>query len=105
MKNLTVSIPHRLTRAEVKQRIQDEAAKLRREYGSVLTEVRENWNGDRLDFLVSAMGQSITGFLVIEEQAVQLEVELPWMLAMLAGPVKDRVQQEGRRLLAGPRPT
>jgi putative polyhydroxyalkanoate system protein len=105
MKNLTVSIPHRLTRAEVKQRIRDEVAKLRREHAALLTELRDTWTGDRMDFFVSAVGQSITGFLVVEDQAVQVEVELPWMLALLAGTVKERVEQQGRRLLAGPRPT
>jgi putative polyhydroxyalkanoate system protein len=104
MKNLTASIPHRLTRDEARRRIQTEIAKLRQQHGALLHDVMENWTGDRLDFAVSAAGQSIRGFLVVADHAVDIEVELPWLLAMLAGPVKQRVECEGRLLLSGPAP-
>lgn len=102
MKNLTVSIPHRLTRAEVKQRLQDEIAKLRREHGAMLHEVKENWTGDRLDFSASAMGQSLAGNLTVEDQAVRIEIELPWLVAMMAGKIKQQIEQRGTHLLSGP---
>src|SRR4051794_9918048 len=87
MQNLTASIPHRLGRDEARRRIQGEIAKLRQQHGSLLHNVQEDWTGDRLDFAASAMGQSIRGHALVEDQAVQVEVELPWLLAMLAGPV------------------
>ncbi len=51
---------------------------------------------------MSALGQSIRGNLVVGDHAVDIAVELPWLLAMLAGPVKKQVEREGHLLLSGP---
>ncbi len=104
MNNLTATIPHRLGREEAKRRIENEVANVRRSHGGLLQDVRADWTGDRLDFAVSAVGQSINGHLVVEEQAVQVEVELPWLLAMLAGAIKQQLEDRGKKLLTGPRP-
>jgi hypothetical protein len=105
MRNLTVSVPHQLTRDEARQRIQAGIAQARREHGSLLENVQEAWSRDRLDFAVSAAGQHIKGFLVVEERAVQIEVELPWLLAMLGNAVKEQLERQGGRLLRGPQPS
>jgi putative polyhydroxyalkanoate system protein len=102
MQTLTASIPHRLTREEARRRIESEIATLRQQHGHLLHSLHESWTGDRLDFSMSALGQSIRGNLVVSDHAVNIEVELPWLLAMLAGPVKKRVEQEGQLLLSGP---
>src|SRR4051812_25219311 len=85
MSNLTATVPHKLTRDEAKRRIQDQLGQLRQQQGQLLQNLQETWTGDRMDFSVAAMGQTVTGHLVVEDQAVQVEVALPWMLAMLAG--------------------
>jgi Putative polyhydroxyalkanoic acid system protein (PHA_gran_rgn) len=100
MPNLTMSIPHQLSRAEVKRRIQDQTAKLRHQYGSMVTDVHEIWSDDDLDFSVTAMGQTIYGGLKIDDSAVHLTVALPWLLSVMAGAVKHRIEQQGRRLLS-----
>ena len=102
MKNLTASIPHRLTRDEAKRRIVDQLATARRDYASHLHDLRESWTGDRLDFALTAMGQAISGNLVVDDQAVHVEVAIPWLLAMLAGPVKRQLEDKARHLLAAP---
>lgn len=102
MQNLTASIPHRLTRAEAKKRIQDAVATARREYSGHIHDLRETWTGDRLDFSLTALGQAISGHLAVDDQVVQVEVALPWLLAMLAGPVKRQLEDKARHLLAAP---
>jgi Putative polyhydroxyalkanoic acid system protein (PHA_gran_rgn) len=102
MPKLTASIPHRLPRAEAKRRIQEQLGTIRREFVSHLHDVQESWTGDRLEFSLRALGQSIAGRLDVDDQAVHVEIDLPWLLAMLAGPVKRQVEDRARRLLAGP---
>lgn len=99
---MTISIPHRLSRAEVKQRIQAAVAQFRREHGAMLHELREDWRGDRCDFFASAMGQSVTGHCVVEDTAVKVEIALPWVLQMLAGTLKQQIEQRGTHLLGKP---
>jgi putative polyhydroxyalkanoate system protein len=104
MPNLTATIPHRLTRADAKRRIQDQVGTLRQQHGTMFADLKETWTGDRMDFSATAMGQSISGHLAVDDHAVQVEVALPWLLSMLAGSVKQKIQQEVTHLLALPAP-
>ena len=102
MPNLTASIPHQLGRAEAKRRIQDHIGALRQEHGSTFTVLQETWKGDTMDFSATAMGQSISGYLTIDENVIHLNVALPWLLSMLAGTVKQKLEQQVTHLLALP---
>ena len=99
MPNLTITIPHQLGRAEARRRIGEQAVRLQSQHGGMFERVEQRGVGDVLHFLVAAVGQSITGTLLVAEQDVHLEVALPWMLAMLAGAVKKQIEQRGRELL------
>jgi hypothetical protein len=50
----------------------------------VLKVEEETWSGDRMDFRVRALGQSVSGNVVVGETDVRLEVSLPWLLAKFA---------------------
>jgi putative polyhydroxyalkanoate system protein len=98
MPNLTVTIPHQLGKAEARRRIEDGVGQLRHQQGMV-TRLDERWEGDTLHYSAAAMGQSVSGLVAIEEAQVRVEVELPWMLAMLGSLVRQRIEQRGRDLL------
>src|SRR5262249_10175552 len=102
MPNISVAIPHQLSRPEAKRRIEQLINDLQQQYGSSVGRVERNWEGDTLAFSVSAMGASLSGHAYLEDQAVRIEIPLPWPLAMFAGNVKQQIEQEGRKLLAGP---
>lgn len=99
MPDMTATIPHQLTRAEAKRRIQDQMGVMRQQYGSVLTNLHETWTGDTMAFSLTAMGEAISGRLAVDDQAVHLTVALPWILRMLAETVKPAIEQQGRLLL------
>jgi hypothetical protein len=103
MQNITLSIPHQLGRAEAKRRIQAGIGQAKVQYGQFLQQPVEQWNGDTLDFSGRVMGQPIAGKVVVEDQAVRLELPLPWPLAMLVGGLTPLIEQQGRKLLAGPK--
>lgn len=98
-KTVSLSIPHDLTQDEARQRIQTGLTDLRSRFGEKATSVHEQWTENRLDFAVTAMNQSITGRVDVTASDVRIEVDLPWMLAMLAGKFKGRVEQEARKML------
>jgi hypothetical protein len=102
MPNLTASIPHQLGRAEAKRRIQEEVGNLRTHQGALVTHVEEKWTGDKLDFSLVAMGQTISGHLLVEDKMIHLDVALPWLLYMLAAPIRQQIEQRGQHLLGGP---
>jgi putative polyhydroxyalkanoate system protein len=103
MPDMTATIPHQLTRAEAKRRIQNQVDVVRRHYGHVLTNIKESWTGDKMAFALSALGHSITGDVTVEDQAVHVRVALPVLLQMLATMLKPEIEGEGRYLLSGPK--
>jgi hypothetical protein len=98
-KTIDVSIPHRLGKAEAKARLQAGTQQLRTKFGPQLAQVNETWVNDHADFAFTVMGQSLTGRLDVEDAAIKVSVDVPWMLAMLADKVRGKIEQEGRRLL------
>jgi putative polyhydroxyalkanoate system protein len=102
MAPLTITIPHQLTKAEARRRIDSHLTELLGQYGSQLDHLDHHWTGDTLDFQAGVMGMNITGKVHVEDQAVRVEVVLPWVLATLARSVTQSIEQEGRKLLGKP---
>lgn len=99
MPNLTASIPHQLGRAEARRRMESGLSQMVQQYGSMVGHVQQRWEGDTLHLSVTALTQTVSGTARVEEQAVHLEIALPWVLSMLTGQVKQAIEQQGRALL------
>jgi hypothetical protein len=97
--NLTMSIPHQLTREEAKRRIQEGLDQARRQFSGVLGQVEGRWDRYTLDLTVVGAGQDITARALVEERTVEVAVALPWMLALLAGRVRREIERHARQLL------
>jgi hypothetical protein len=98
-KPLVVSIPHNLGRAEALRRLQGGMGSLKSQFGDKVASINETWAGDRMDFRVGAMGQNVSGHLDVMEDQVRVELQLPWLLAMVAEKAKSFIQKQGTLLL------
>lgn len=98
-KPLVVSIPHQLGRAEAKRRLETGIGQIRHMFGDKLTALEDRWNGDHLDFHVKALGQAVSGGLDVKETHVDLEVHLPWVLAVFAHKAKSLIEKQGTLML------
>src|SRR5581483_10517295 len=68
MPDLTMSIPHRLTRDEAQRRIRAELRQFQQQSAGMVQTVEERWDGYTLHLTVAAVGQTITGQARVEEQ-------------------------------------
>jgi hypothetical protein len=98
-KPLVVSIPHNLGKAEAMRRLQGGMSGLKSQFGDKVASINETWSGDRMDFRVGAMGQNVSGHLDVMEDQVRVELQLPWILAMVAEKAKSFIQKQGTLLL------
>jgi hypothetical protein len=101
-KAITINLPHRLSQAEVKVRIESSLAEARQQYPGLAGSLRESWSNNRMDFTLSSMGQTVTGRVEVLVDSVMVQVDLPIFLAMLADSIRSRIETQGRKLLAGP---
>jgi hypothetical protein len=100
IKSIKIAIPHRLSRQEATRRLQSGFADFRKQYdASNLAQMEDRWTGDHMDFKATAFGQLITGRIDVRDSSVDVEVDLPWLFAVLAEKVKGQLQQAGHKLL------
>ena len=98
-KPVTVTIAHQLGRAEARRRVDEGFADLARHLGGTVGALDKHWDGDRLSFALTTMGQSITGHVAVADADVTIEVVLPGFLAMIAAKVQGTLRKEGQLLL------
>lgn len=95
---IEVDLPHKLGKDEARRRIANNLHKLK-EHIPGGAKVQSGWTGDQLNLDVTAMGQSVTAEIDVEETKVHLKVLLPPMLGMFAGIVQAALQKKGSVLL------
>ena len=99
---VVVTIPHRLGKQEAVRRLKAGFSNLRSSFGEGLVVVKDEWAGDHLDFRASLLGQTTTGMVDVAEDHVRLEVQLPFVLALLAEKAKALVRKQGQLMLEKP---
>jgi hypothetical protein len=102
---VVVTIPHKLSKEEAIRRLKKGFGDVRSAFGEKFVVLNDDWTGDHLDFKASLLGQTTTGTVDVGEHNVRLEVQLPWMLAMLANKAKAIVQKKGQLMLEKPSKT
>ena len=97
---MRVPIAHQLPREEVRRRLHSRSHEIS-EFHS-----RRNGPGDTawpdedtMTLAVKAMGQGITGRVLIEEHQVVFEVDLPAALSFVEPMVAGAIRQKGQKLL------
>ena len=98
-KPLVVSIPHQLGKEEAIRRLKGGLGRLKEQFGDKLGEVEHNWTDNRADFRVVALGQTASGNLEVMEDTVRVEVQLPWLLAMIAEKAQSFIRKQGHLML------
>ena len=98
-KPLTLSVPHSLGVTEARKRLEQGLSSLGDQLPGGMSQVKQNWDGNRLNFAADVMGQNISGWLDIYEDVVNMELTLPGLLGMIAGKIKGKVEERGRILL------
>lgn len=97
---VTIDIPHALGAAEARRRVEAQFSRLEAQLAGVgVTGIEKRWEGDRLHFSGRALGQAVSGRVTVLADSLQAELDLPPILAMLAGRVREALGKSGRLLL------
>ncbi|WCM25203.1 polyhydroxyalkanoic acid system family protein [Sphingomonas sp. QA11] len=95
---ISVDIPHKLGLAVARARIEKGIGKLASFVpGGAVTEHR--WEGDTLVFTVEAIGQRVASRLDVMETRIHATFDLPPMLRLFAGKIRDKLTESGGKLL------
>jgi putative polyhydroxyalkanoate system protein len=95
-------VPHNLGRQEARRRLDTSIGRLDRELGAFLSGLDYHWQGDTLNFTASAMWQRTSGRVEVLDDAVRVEIDLPWVMQLLRDTIAKRVRGRGVALLEKP---
>ena len=93
---ITVIVAHRVGKAEAVRRIKEGFARNR---SHLIAIEQETWEGDTLRFHLRALGQTAAGTIEVLEDALRIEVSLPWLLAKAAKSLLPILRKEAALLL------
>lgn len=103
MPPLEVRVPHSLGREELKRRIDAAIGRAREEYEPQVGPIKADWvEAHRLAVGLSVMGMPFDGHVEVQETEVLVQVQLPGMVSMFAGKIRDGIQERLGGLLAAP---
>ena len=96
---VTVVVGHRLGKVEAVRRLKEGFARTRGQLGQMIAIEQETWEGDTLRFHLRALGQTATGTIEVLEDALRIELSLPWLLAKVAKRLLPILSKEATLLL------
>ncbi|MFC4256826.1 hypothetical protein GRI97_15125 [Altererythrobacter xixiisoli] len=97
---MEVAIPHTLDRDTVRSRLRNSSHKIASGIPGGMAEVTTSWPGeDRMDMSIAAMGQTIDGYVIIEDSQVIFHVALPAALSFFEPIVSGAIRDQGQKLL------
>lgn len=98
---MRVALPHSLGKEEVRRRMHKHAGEIGNFFPAGLASVTTAWpTEDHMTINAQVMGQSIPGSVLVHDNEVVIEMDLPLLLSVMKGPLEAAVKKEGGRLLA-----
>jgi hypothetical protein len=92
-------IAHRLGKIEAVRRLKEGFARTSGHLGSMIAVEQEAWEGDTLRFRMRALGQTAAASIEVLDDALRIEVSLPWLLAKAAKRLLPILRKEATLLL------
>ena len=93
-----VDIPHKLGLAAARARVEGGFRQIADLIpGGHVTQ--HHWDGDSLTFTIEALGQRVSSRLDVFADKVHAAVDLPPLMALFAGPIRDKLSREGTKML------
>jgi Putative polyhydroxyalkanoic acid system protein (PHA_gran_rgn) len=102
---ILITISHALGRDEAKRGLDNGLGHIREQLSAFISSVDYGWTGYRLDFGLTAMRQSISGRIEVEDRLVRLELGLPLLLHLLSRKIIGRIRSDGAVMLDKPSST
>lgn len=100
-KHITIAIPHQLSAAEVRRRLdqQTDWALRRLEKENVQVAIAD-WFQNARTFTARAVGQDVRGKVSVADDSLWLEATMPWVIGLFAPAIEAVARHYAARLLA-----
>lgn len=96
---IAVAIEHHSSKEEMMRKLRDNFGQVRSQIAPYVSSVGEQWRENGVELRVSALAQTVTGTIAVDDRYVHIEVLLPGLLGFLSPYIADRLREGGTALL------
>ena len=96
---VTITVSHRLGKEGAVRRLKEGLANANGQLGSMIAIDEQTWQGDMVSFRMRALGQSAAASIEVLEDALRVDVSLPWLLAKAAKRLLPALREQATLLL------
>lgn len=100
MPSFQTEVRHELGKEAAKERLKQFVDHLRTRYKEQVSDVQGEWHDDLLDFRLTTYGIQINGKMVVFEDRVQVDGEVPFAAVMFKGKISDSIREGLEKALA-----
>lgn len=100
MPALKMTFPHQLGRQTAQERLQTRLEKLLDRYGAQVSNLRQSWTDNVLNFGFTTYGFAIQGNVTVEENEVRLDGQIPFAAMMFKGKIEQSLREQMTKVLA-----
>jgi len=94
MPRLIMETSHTLGQEEASRRLKEKFDIVRRDYGSQVSNLHEEWADHTLSFGFKAVGMKVEGTVEVGGDCVKLDTKLPIAAAIFKGLIESKVRGE-----------
>jgi putative polyhydroxyalkanoate system protein len=95
MATIDIRKPHTLSEDEAKKRAEQLAKGMESQLG-----IRWNWEGNKIKFdAPHGAAKGTSGFVTVEQTAVRVEVDLPFLLRAIKGTVEGKINEKLKEVI------
>lgn len=95
---MQLRVPHNTTQALAIEKAQALIAQARPKLAEQAADIKEEWNGNVLNFGFSGQGQRIDGTVTVTDTEYELYVKLPLALRLFEGKIQRMLEAEVHKL-------
>jgi hypothetical protein len=99
MPKINVNIEHSLSQAVALERVKGLLNKLKSEYGNMISDLKESWDGNGAEFSFRAMGMSVEGVISVGDNTFNLDGKIPLAALPFKGTIEKTILDETNKLL------
>ena len=99
MPKLQMEIPHTLSAAEARSRLERFVESLQAKFKDKVSDLSQGWNGDTLAFAFKTFGFKIGGAIAVEDQRLNVTGDVPFSAMMFKGKIETEIREQLTRLM------
>jgi len=100
MPGIKVDVEHTLSQDIATERVKGLLNKLKVDYGDMIQEMKESWNGNSSNFSFKVMGMSVNGNLSVSSSVVTLDGQIPLAALPFKKTIEGKIREEALKLLS-----